>query len=42
MKLCAPNVRGACCKTVGCIYSIRQFYDKRTGLEVEKIKELLK
>lgn len=40
-SLCA-KCKGACCKTVGCIYSIRQFYDKRTGLEVEKIKELLK
>lgn len=38
-NMCA-KCGGSCCKTVGCIYSIRQFYEK--GLDVEKIKELLK
>lgn len=41
-SMCA-KCGGACCKTVGCIYSIRQFYDERTGLlKVKKIKEILK
>ncbi len=34
---------GSCCKTMGCIYSLRQFQDERTGLlKLGKIKELLK
>ncbi len=41
-SMCA-ECKGACCKAVGCIYSIRQFLDERTGvLNTKEIKKILK